>query len=283
MTIDAGAVRQTTATDGAALQYEVAGDGAPVVFLHGDFATRTAFARQREALAPYVRLILRDLRGHDGSGGIVPPGYGLDTTEAEDLLAVLDAEGIERAHLVAHSTGGAIAFVFALRHPERVSGMVLIEPTLIRLLPADVLAEQLTERRRVLDAAERNGPVAGVHAWLGDLMGPGWQERMRPATLARWEQMAPIALAHARGLVELSVTEDDVRGLAPPTLFMFGSRTAGWRHVLSERIGPIRPDLPRLLIEGAGHNVHVDQPEQVNAAIRDFLSMVSSPGSAPLQ
>jgi 3-oxoadipate enol-lactonase len=278
LTDDAGLVRQLMAHDGALLQYEVVGDGAPVAFLHGDFATRTAFARLREALAAHFRLVLRDLRGHEGSGGPVPPGYGLDTTESDDLLEVLDAEGIERAHLVGHSTGGAIAFMFGLRHPERVGGMVLIEPTLIRLLPPDVLAEQLMERRRVLDAAERDGPVAGVHAWLGDLMGPGWQERMRPATLARWEQMAPIALAHARGLVELMVGEDDVRRLVPPTLFLFGSRTAAWRHVLSTRLGTLRPDLTRLVIEDAGHNVHAEQPERANAAIIEFLGEHPSSG-----
>ena len=130
--------RFARARDGTVLKYEVAGAGEPIVFLHGGFVSRSAFARQRDALADKFRIILRDLRGHGGSTCTIPADYAIDTTEVTDLLAVLDVEGIERAHIVGHSTGGAIAFCFALAHPERTGRLVLLEPSLVSLLPPDV-------------------------------------------------------------------------------------------------------------------------------------------------
>jgi pimeloyl-ACP methyl ester carboxylesterase len=62
-----GEARFARAGDGTVLQYEVAGAGEPIVFLHGGFASRSAFARQRDALRDEFGVILRDLRGHGGS------------------------------------------------------------------------------------------------------------------------------------------------------------------------------------------------------------------------
>ena len=83
-------VHSATAPDGAHLEYEVVGDGEPLVILHGIFAGRRTFSRQRE-LADRYKLILPSLRGHDGSGKELPPDYGIDTSDLRDLCAVLNA------------------------------------------------------------------------------------------------------------------------------------------------------------------------------------------------
>src|SRR5712692_8361112 len=106
-------LKYTPATDGTVLQYEVDGTGEPVVCLHGGLDGRNSFRRQRETLSGGFRFVLRDLRGHNGSEWRQPDDYGIETTEVDDIVRVLDAEGIERAHLLGHSSGGAIAFAFA--------------------------------------------------------------------------------------------------------------------------------------------------------------------------
>ena len=125
----AGDVRAITTADGARLEYEVLGDGPPLVMLHGLLASRFAFSRQRPAFAGHFRLFLISARGHDGSHNRQPPQYGVGSSDVDDLRAVLDAEGLDRVDLFAHSSGGATAFVFARHHPNRVGRAVLIEPT----------------------------------------------------------------------------------------------------------------------------------------------------------
>jgi pimeloyl-ACP methyl ester carboxylesterase len=258
--VDRGAVRAATADDGVLLQYEVAGPegGEPVVFLHGGMGSRFAFRRQREALAGDFRLLLRDLRGHNGSEARVPPGYALDTTEIGDLRAVLDAERIERAHLVGHSTGGAIAFLFALRHPERVARMVLIEPTLLSFVPAEMLEAEFAENRKAYAIAEREGPVAALHVGLASAMGEGWQGRMRPEALAQLEASAPLLIAQGQATNNLVVTEADLRALAAPTLLVYGGRSFAWERPIRERV---REDLiccgDKVVARGLARGTHV--------------------------
>jgi pimeloyl-ACP methyl ester carboxylesterase len=272
--VDRGAVRSATAEDGVLLQYEVAGpeSGEPVVLLHGGMANRFAFRRQKPALAERYRLVLRDLRGHNGSDVRVPPGYALDTTEVADLLAVMDAEGIRRAHLVGHSTGGAIAFLFALRHPGRVGRMALIEPTFVSFVPPEILDAEFSDMRESYAVAVREGPVAGLHLALSFVMGEDWRDRMRPEALAQLEAGAPLFMAQGQAHYDLVVTEADLRALAAPTLLVYGGRSFGWERPIRERVRDLRPDFPLLLVEEAGHNVHLEEPDRVNAAIRDFLA-----------
>jgi pimeloyl-ACP methyl ester carboxylesterase len=268
----AGETRFAKAADGAVLQYEVAGDGEPIVFLHGGFASRAAFVRQRDALGDEFRVILRDLRGHGGSTCAIPADYGIDTTEVSDLLTVLDAEGIERAHLVGHSTGGAIAFCLGLAHPERTGRLVLLEPSLISLLPPDVYEtgwRPLTEA--LARARTESPPGAGLGDVLKLLLGDGWETQVRPSVLARMEAILDISMAQVRALDRLTITDAELRMLRVPTLLLYGEHSLPVEPFIAERLRQVRPDLQQMLIEKTTHNMHLDQPEQVNRAIRDFL------------
>jgi pimeloyl-ACP methyl ester carboxylesterase len=272
--MDTGAIRTATADDGVLLQYEVAGpvSGEPVVFLHGGLASRFAFRRQKPALVERYRLVLRDLRGHNGTEPRVPANYGIDTTEVADLRAVMDAEGIARSHLVGHSTGGAIAFAFARRYPERVGRLVLLEPTFMSFLPEEVIMTAglaMTDEVRL--RMEREGPAAAVHGGLETILGPDWRARVPPEALAQMEKSAPIIVAQGEGLRSFNVTEDDIRSLAAPALFIYGARTYAWERPIREAVRALRPDLPILIVEESGHNTYSEQPDRVNAAIRDFL------------
>src|SRR5947207_3414 len=123
-----GEMRSVAAPAGVKIEYEVVGAGKPVVLLHGGFAGRSTFSRQR-SLAEHYRLILPSSRGHDRTDGTLPPAYGFDTSEVDDVCAVLKAEGVDRTHLIGHSSGGATAFAFARRFPQQVDHLVLICPT----------------------------------------------------------------------------------------------------------------------------------------------------------
>ncbi len=105
------------------LFYTEAGQGEPLILLHGNGDSGGYFQKQLPAFAPYYHVYAVDTRGH----GKTPRGQAPFTIRqfAEDLLAFMDGHGLEKAHLLGFSDGGNIAMVFALRYPERVSSLIL--------------------------------------------------------------------------------------------------------------------------------------------------------------
>jgi pimeloyl-ACP methyl ester carboxylesterase len=101
------------------------GDGPVVLAAHGITANALSWGPVAEALAGRVRLVAPDLRGRAGSRDLPGP-YGL-AAHADDLIAVLDFLGVERTTLVGHSMGGFVVALAALRHPDRVRDVLLVD------------------------------------------------------------------------------------------------------------------------------------------------------------
>src|SRR5438067_13431545 len=115
---------QVTAGDGTRLHVVEQGQGDPVLWLQGLNAPAAAWAAQLAHFAHSHRSIAPDARGV-GASDAPPPPY--TTREmALDALAVLDALGVDRAHLVGLSLGGAVAQELALAHPERIRSLALL-------------------------------------------------------------------------------------------------------------------------------------------------------------
>lgn len=108
------------------------GDGVAVVAVHGITASHVAWAAVARAL-PGHRVLAPDLRGRGRSNRVPAPSGML--RHADDLLAVLDDAGVERAVVAGHSMGGFVALAFAYRHPERVERLVLADGGLPLALP----------------------------------------------------------------------------------------------------------------------------------------------------
>ncbi len=99
------------------------GQGEPLILLHGNGENCDYFAGQMDAFSQYYHVFALDTRGH----GKTPRGKAPFTIRqfADDLLAFLDAQGIEKAHMLGFSDGGNIAMVFAMKYPERVGRLIL--------------------------------------------------------------------------------------------------------------------------------------------------------------
>lgn len=267
-------VKSVASFDGIKLDYATIGSGDPLVFLHGVFTGRSSLSRQHE-LADRWRLVLPSARSHDGADGRLPAGYGIATTELDDLLAVLSAERLQRFHLVGHSSGGALAFAFARRFPERVDRLILIEPTLLRLLKVPERDIVCGEFSGLADVGERQGNRAGMSSVMEWLGGDGWRALDEGKRAARLDAMAPmehLVVPHLRALVDFAISEEEVRALKMPTLLIYGGASYPMEAQIAARFREIRPDWEQVLIEGAGHNSYREQPKVVNSAIRSFLS-----------
>ena len=108
-------------------------DGPVVVAVHGITASHLAWL-ELAAAAPELRIIAPDLRGR-GSSSTLPGPWPMER-HADDVIAILDTLGIERAPLVGHSMGAMVANVAAHRHRDRVSDVLLVDGGLILPLPA---------------------------------------------------------------------------------------------------------------------------------------------------
>jgi pimeloyl-ACP methyl ester carboxylesterase len=157
---------------GVRLAGEEAGEGLPVVLLHGLTATRRYVVMGSRALERGGhRVIAYDARGHGASGPAATPGdYGYETLAA-DLAAVLDERGIERAVLAGASMGAHTIVRFALDHGDRVVAMALVTPAFTPAGEHNDLA-----RWDALSAGLREGGVDGFVAAYGD---PGVPEAWR--------------------------------------------------------------------------------------------------------
>lgn len=265
--------KAATAWDGAPLHYEVAGAGEPIVFLHGAYASRFFWRFQRDALAEEFRILARDLRGHDGSPSVAPEGFGFDSTEVADMSAVLDAEGISRAHFVGHSTGGTIALFYALKHPDRVGRLVLLEPTLLSFAPFEVWTAG--DWLQSMERGRRDGGMSVIHSAMAAFIGPDWREKMSPRWVARMEAQAAIAQAHMEAWDRTVVTGADLRALRAQALVLYGENGVNTQPYIHRAIRRARPDIECRTVPGTGHNLNIDRPDEVSAAIREFLKRKS--------
>jgi len=120
-----GVRHRTVRAAGLDIHLAEAGDGPPLVLLHGWPQHWWAWRDLIPPLAERFRVLAPDLRGHGWTSA--PPGDYAKATFASDLIALLDAEGLDRVTLVAHDWGGYAAFLAALDHPERFERMVVLD------------------------------------------------------------------------------------------------------------------------------------------------------------
>ncbi len=138
----------STANDGILLAYQVTGEGPPVLLLSGLSAQRAFWGLARPRLSGFTLIELdnRDI----GASGLASGPYTV-ADMARDALAVLDAAGVEKAHVVGHSMGGAIAQELAIAAPERVDRLVLANSYARHDLYSRSVMRLLGDLRRRLD------------------------------------------------------------------------------------------------------------------------------------
>ena len=159
----------TAVRDGARIEYQVTGDGPPLVLLHGFFGDRSTWhaAGHVDALADRFRLILVDLAGHGGSDAPRDPARYRMSAHAGDVAAVLDSLGVDRAAVWGASMGGRVGFHLIARFPGRVTALVAggAHAGVIEVDPAEL------ERETALLREQGTAPFA-------DAMEPGWMRRV---------------------------------------------------------------------------------------------------------
>lgn len=250
-----------------ALYYEDTGGDLPVIaFSHGLLMDRTMFAPQLAVLRDHYRCIAWDERGHGQSATArLPPFSYYDS--AEDLVHVLRHAGVERAVLVGMSQGGYLSLRLALRHPEIVRALILIDTQALPETPRRIQGYQNLVAQWTSDGLS-DAAAVGI---ADTILGPGWSGAQ--AWTARWQAMLS---ANVAGAFETLCARDDISGYLPqitvPVLTVHG---AGDRAIPIEKAQAMVDALPQgrpiVAIPGAGHAPNLTHPDIVNSAILAFL------------
>jgi pimeloyl-ACP methyl ester carboxylesterase len=161
------------------------GSGEPMLFIHG---SHIADALQPLVAEPALRRFQRIRYHRRGLGGSTRPvGAGPTSVavQAEDAIGLLDHVGVDRAHVVGHSLGGAIALELAAQHPSRVASLVLLEPVLLTTPAGAAFARALAPLIEGYEAGDAEGAVHGFLALEGDRNWRATIERAVPGGIAQ--------------------------------------------------------------------------------------------------
>jgi pimeloyl-ACP methyl ester carboxylesterase len=250
----------------AALDVHDAGEGIPVVLLHGLTAThRYVVMGSRSLERSGYRVIAYDARGHGRSEPAEPYDY---PALAGDLLRVLDERGIERALLAGASMGAHTILRFALRHPERVLAIVAITPAYD---PASFPGD-LDRWDALADGLERGGVEGFVQAY-GPITGP-WADTTEKVLRQRLSlHEHPEAVAQALRQVPRSRPFDELEELAGLQLpvTVVASRDEpdpGHPRAVGEAYTSVIPGA-RLVVEDAGSSPIAWQGGQLSRVIAE--------------
>lgn len=267
--------------DSVVLRGEVAGEGPPIVLLHGLSATRRNVVQgSRHLIKRGYRLVAYDARGH-GSSSPAPRYEYADLVG--DLEAVLSHLELERTALVGSSMGAATAMAFTLEHPERVAALVQITPAYTGYArTGDVDGDSWEQMAAAL---ERGGVEAFVEVAQPDGLPERWREVAREASRQRMERHEhPEAVAAALRQVPHSVAWkalEPLEHLDVPVLIVGSRDDADTLHPLGVAQEYERK-LPRaqLVVEDKGASPLAWQGARLSGAIGDFLERSGYPPAA---
>jgi 3-oxoadipate enol-lactonase len=252
---------------GAKIYWDEHGRGEPVLLIMGLGWSSNMWHRTRPVLAASYHTIAFDNRGAGRSD--VSPGPYTIALLASDAAAVLDAAGVERAHILGASMGGMIAQEFALQYPDRVQSLILgcTAAGGPRAVQADADAIQLLFRR---DSNPEERAKAAV-PFIYDSGTPRERIDQDLAVLSEWYPNAEGYTAQLQGILAWEA-DSRLGNIKTPTLVIHGENDrlvpAANGRLIAERI----PGARLIMLPHASHIFMTDQPAAANDAFLEFLS-----------
>lgn len=256
--------------DGVRIYWEETGQGDPLLLIMGLGATHEWWGRVTPAVAPHLRTILFDNRGVGKSD--VPPGPYSIPEMADDAVAVLDAAGVDSAHVFGASMGGMIAQEVALRHPGRVRSLILgctacggRESTPAKREVIDALAARATKTRE--EALRIMVP------YIFDASTPRDQVEEDLALRLRTNVPNEGYFAQLQAIRSWSGTHARLATLSMPTLVIHGETDELVPPENGRVIARAIPNASLVMLPHASHIFFTDQYAASSEAILSFLGV----------
>ncbi len=238
-----------------------AGDGPPLVLLHGVGLRAEAWGAQIDAFAQTHQVIAPDMPGHGDSPRLIL------TPKLDAYVDALATALPGGCRIAGHSMGAMIALRLAERHPDKVTGVAAICAIYRRSAQA---AKAVQARAAALDATTAPDPSATLARWFPDLDAPeaqacaGWLTGGDPAGY----KAAYTVFAHENGPSDAALA-----ALAVPALFLTGADDPNSTPEMSRAMAALAPQGTASAVSDAAHMLPMTHPDATNAALRRWLAL----------
>lgn len=239
--------------DGVRLYYEEHGQGPPILCVHGTGGSALMWGAAVPELARLGRVIVYDRRGCTRSQRPDPYDKTSVAEHADDAAALLDALGAAPAAVVGRSYGGGVAIDLALRYPQRVRGLVLLEAAIL----SEALVWEASLRRRVLASAAEDVTTVGetfIRAVLGDATWEGFPVPIKQM----FTDNGPAILAEVTGGF-LRVDQAELGTIDLPTLLVAAAHSPEAFRQVTDAMATALPNSRTFIVEG-GHLINPADP-----------------------
>ncbi len=265
-----------TVADGVRFHAVRSGSGPAVVLLHGFTGSAETWTELQSTLCDRYTTIAVDITGHGLSDSPTDPRrYSLNRF-ADDLRDILDSLAISRAAILGYSMGGRAAVRFAIRHPDRVAGLIL-ESTSPGVVDPQERDRRITSDIELADFVEREGVAAFVNRWEAL---PLWSslagapvpslERLRTERLTNGVRGLANSLRGAGSAADPPVN-DDLRTIRTFVRVIVGELDAKY-VAIARLMGASIPRVEVDIVHGAGHMTHLEQPKRFQELVESALN-----------
>ncbi len=257
------------------LNHRITGEGKPLILLHGLFGSLENLGGIARRLQDEWQIHALDERNHGSSPHTDTMDY---PSMAEDVLAYMDAQGLDKASILGHSMGGKVAMQVALMAPERVEKVIVADISPVSYKPHhDVILEglrslDLTNVRTRQDADRLLAEFVetpGVRQFLlKNLERVPGDEQSADGPMFRWRLNLPVIDACYANLAKAPEGDGPFNG---PVLFLKGAESAYIQEKHRDQIMRLFPSAELRIIQDTGHWLHAEKADTFAALCRRFL------------
>jgi pimeloyl-ACP methyl ester carboxylesterase len=258
--------------NGAELEVAVQGVGETIVFIHGaGFADSYLCLADDPAIRDHYRTIRYRRRGFGGSSPVDRSPMPV-SAHTNDCRALLTRLSVEKAHVVGHSYGAAVALQLAVDAPEAVATLALFDPSFLAVPSATQFFEAAGP---IIERYNSGDRVGAVHAFFALVGGPEWRSHVEHTVPGGVEQAANDAAtlfeSDLPSLGEWNFAADEAAKIHQPVLHVLGSDSMPLFGEGRDLLHSWLPNTEDAVLAGATHLLQMDRPADAAATLADFL------------
>lgn len=267
--------------NGTKLRYDVAGEGHPLVLIHGGLEDRRVWDDQFATFARCYRVVRYDVRGYGESPLVATETQEIQGAQvyslSQDLYELLKFLEVERAYLLGQSMGAGLATDFLLAHPEMVDAFIPAAPGLGGY---EFVEEEYPLEAQIEDALAQGDIARAVdltlQLWTAgperslEAVSPAIRERVRAMTLHNFERPDEENAAQLQPLEPRSLSR--LAEITVPTMVMVGDQDVRDIQRVANLLAIYVPNARKVVIPDTAHHLNMEQPDLFNQLVLDFLS-----------
>lgn len=241
-----------------------------IVFSHGLLWSMKMFEKQVEYLKDYYRIITYDHRGQ-GKSSVTDSGYDMDQLYL-DAVALIEILRLGKVHFAGLSMGGFVGLRLASRRPDLLHSLILME-TSAQKEPSTFKYSALVNIVRIFGVKIVTWPVINIMFGTKFL-----RNKVRIEEKKSWikelQKNSKTIVKAVNGIITRKGVEGELKNILCPVLVLVGTQDKAAIPARAEFIHQHIPHSQLRYIEGAGHSSSIEEPEQVNQCIEEFLNSI---------